>query len=223
MRNTANSQKGEATTPIVPAAHAGALARAAQALAAGRLVAFPTETVYGLGADAGSDQAVAGIFAPKGRPANNPLIVHVASLSAADTYGEFGATARALAQAFWPGGLTLVVPRRKTARLAAAVTAGLETVALRVPGHQIARDLIALAGVPVAAPSANRSGAVSPTRAAHVADVFGRRLAMVLDGGATTCGLESTIIGCAQTDDPATLLRPGALDRAAIEAILGYR
>ncbi|MHA1524689.1 MAG: L-threonylcarbamoyladenylate synthase [Alphaproteobacteria bacterium] len=221
MRNTANSNIDQPAPPIIGVGEAGAVARAASLLAAGKLVAFPTETVYGLGADASSDCAVDAIFSAKGRPAFNPLIVHVANLADAEKYGLFDATALALAAAFWPGGVTLVVPKRKEASLAKAVTAGLGTVALRVPGHRVARELITQAGVPVAAPSANRSGAVSPTLACHVAKSFGPQLAMVLDDGATRCGLESTIIASPEPGGAPTLLRPGAVARAAIEAVLG--
>lgn len=195
-----------------------ALAKAARHLAEGKLVAFPTETVYGLGADARSDEAVAGIFAAKGRPKFNPLIVHVENQAAAERYGVFDARAKALAQRFWPGALTLVVPRRADSDVSWLATAGLETIALRVPVHPIAQQLLKAFGGPLAAPSANRSGSVSATSAGHVAESLGDAVSLILDGGATTHGLESTIVGL---DGPASLLRPGAITRAEIEAVVG--
>ena len=188
-------------------------------LHAGELVAFPTETVYGLGADARNAAAVAGIFAAKGRPAFNPLIVHVADRAAAERLADFTADARALADRFWPGPLTLVLPRRDDAGLAAAATAGLPTVALRVPAHPLARRLLDAFAGPLAAPSANPSGAVSPTTAAHVRDGLAGRIAAVLDGGACPVGLESTIIGFEGATP--VLLRPGGLPAEAIAAALG--
>jgi L-threonylcarbamoyladenylate synthase len=194
--------------------------RAAVALLhAGELVAFPTETVYGLGADARNPRAVAGIFAAKGRPAFNPLIVHVADLAAAERLAAFTPEARALADRFWPGPLTLVLPRRPDAGLAEAVTAGLPTVALRVPAHPLARRLLDAFGGPLAAPSANPSGAVSPTTAAHVRDGLAGRIAAVLDGGPCPVGLESTILGFEGAT--AVLLRPGGLPAETIAAALG--
>lgn len=195
-----------------------ALAQAARLLAEGKLVAFPTETVYGLGADARSDEAVAGIFAAKGRPKFNPLIVHVESVAAAERYGVFDARAKALAARFWPGALTLVVPRVKDCDVSWLATAGLETIALRVPVHPIAQQLLKTFGGPLAAPSANRSGSVSATTARHVAESVGDAVALILDGGPTTHGLESTIVGLT---GGATLLRPGAITRAEIEAVVG--
>lgn len=195
-----------------------ALAKAARLLAEGKLVAFPTETVYGLGADARSDEAVAGIFAAKGRPKFNPLIVHVESLAAAERYGVFDARAKALAFRFWPGALTLVVPRRADCGVSWLATAGLETIALRVPVHSIAQQLLKTFGGPLAAPSANRSGSVSATTARHVAESLGDAVSLILDGGPTTHGLESTIVGL---DGGATLLRPGAITRDEIEAVVG--
>ena len=196
-----------------------AIAKAARLLAEGKLVAFPTETVYGLGADARNDEAVAAIFAAKGRPQFNPLIVHVDGLAEAERYGVFDARARALATRFWPGALTLVVPRTPSCSVSWLATAGLETIALRVPANVIARQLIAAFAGPVAAPSANRSGRVSATTAPHVAESLGVAVNLILDGGATTHGLESTIVGL--TDATATLLRPGAIARAEIEAVVG--
>ncbi|WP_102109162.1 L-threonylcarbamoyladenylate synthase [Oceaniglobus roseus] len=200
------------------AADDAGLAEAAGLLAAGRLVAFPTETVYGLGADARSDEATAAIFAAKNRPQTNPLIVHVESLDRARGLAEFPADALRLAEAFWPGPLTLVLPLKPGHGLAPRVTAGLGTVGLRVPGTDLARRLIAAAGTPVAAPSANPSGRVSPTSAAHVLQGLSGRIAAVLDGGPCAVGLESTIVGF---DPEPTLLRPGGLPSEAIEACLG--
>lgn len=183
-------------------------------------MAFPTETVYGLGANALEGRAVARIFEAKGRPRFNPLIVHVASLDEARAFGEFTAEAEALARAFWPGPLTLVLPRREGTGLSDLVSAGLPTVALRVPAHDGARALIAAAGVPVAAPSANRSGQVSATAAAHVEGDFGADVDMILDGGPCTAGIESSIV--ALTEDAApVLLRAGGVAREGLEDVLG--
>ncbi|HUF87077.1 MAG TPA: L-threonylcarbamoyladenylate synthase [Thermohalobaculum sp.] len=201
------------------AADAGGIARAAGLLRAGRLVAFPTETVYGLGADAGDGRAVAGIFAAKGRPRFNPLIVHVTDLAAAARLVVLPAPARRLAEAFWPGPLTLVAPMRDGAGVAGLVTAGLPTLAVRVPAHPLAQALLAAFGGPVAAPSANRSGQLSPTTAAHVIAALGGRIAAVLDGGPCPVGLESSIIGFA--GERAVLLRPGGLPVEALEGALG--
>ncbi len=206
------------TTEIL-APDAAGIARAAALLRAGRLVAFPTETVYGLGADARDGRAVAGIFAAKGRPRFNPLIVHVTGLEAARRLADLPAPALRLAAAFWPGPLTLVAPLRPGAGIADLVTAGLPTLAVRVPAHPLARKLLAAFGGPVAAPSANPSGAVSPTTAAHVAGALGGRIAAVLDGGACPVGLESTIVGFEGAR--AVLLRPGGLPVEAIEQALG--
>lgn len=192
------------------------IARAAAHLVAGRLVALPTETVYGLAGDATSGEAVARIFEAKGRPAFNPLIVHVADLDAALRLAEFDGTSRRLAEAFWPGPLTLVVPLRKGA-VSPLVTAGGDSVAIRVPDHPLARAVIEAAGVPLAAPSANPSGRISPTTAGHVMAGLKGRIAAVLDGGPAGLGLESTIIG----GDPLRLLRPGGLPVEALEAALG--
>lgn len=196
-----------------------AIAEAAGVIRAGGVVGIPTETVYGLGADATSDRAVAGIFAAKERPQFNPLICHVSDLQAARELGEFSESAQQLAQKFWPGGLTLVVPRTKDCRASLLVSAGLDTIALRVPAHPIAQALIAQAGVLIAAPSANRSGEVSPTTAQHVADSLGERVELILDGGPARLGLESTVVGF--IDGRAALLRPGAIAREAIEAVVG--
>ncbi len=192
---------------------------AAAMLGAGQLVAFPTETVYGLGADARASRAVAGIFAAKGRPRFNPLIVHVADQAAAEQLAEFSPQAKALAAAFWPGALTLVLPRRADSGLADLVTAGLDSVALRVPDHPLAQTLLRAFGGPIAAPSANPSGRISATLADHVIQGLGGRIAAVLDGGATGVGIESTIVGL--TEGPACLLRPGGLPVDTIEQVLG--
>lgn len=200
-------------------ADAFGIARAAALLRAGRLVAFPTETVYGLGADARNAVAVAGIFAAKGRPRFNPLIVHVADAAAARAIAVFDHRAERLASAFWPGALTLVLPLRGGSGIADLVTAGGASVAVRVPDHPVAQALLAAFGGPLAAPSANPSGRVSPTTAAHVLDGLAGRIAAVLDGGPCPVGLESTILGL--TGPEARLLRPGGLPAEAIEAALG--
>jgi len=195
-----------------------AIAAAARCLSAGGLVAFPTETVYGLGADAASGNAVARLYAAKGRPAFNPLIAHVADAQSARRLGTFNADAERLAAAFWPGPLTLVLPRRPDCPVSDLALAGLDSVAVRVPAHPIAHALLEAFGGPVVAPSANHSGHVSPTSAAHVlADLRGR-IDMVIDGGPCTVGMESTIVACL---DRPTLLRPGGLAREAIERVLG--
>jgi L-threonylcarbamoyladenylate synthase len=195
------------------------IAEAARLLAGGRLVAFPTETVYGLGADATHGEAVAAIFAAKGRPRFNPLIVHVADIGAARQQGVFNPLAEKLAAAFWPGPLTLVLPRRADASVSLLVSAGLDSVALRVPSHPLAQALLAAVQRPLAAPSANASGRITATSAAHVAQELGNRVDLILDGGATPLGLESTVIGFDGTQ--AVLLRPGAIAREEIEAITG--
>lgn len=205
--------------PIVPATqdvldHAGRLIRS------GGLVAFPTETVYGLGADATNGEAVAGIFAAKGRPSFNPLIVHVPDLAAAEELGSFGPEARALAARFWPGPLTLVVARKHACTVADLATAGLSTIALRVPNHSVARALLKAAGRPIAAPSANRSGHVSPTAARHVESDLRERVAMIIDGGATVHGVESTVVDA--SGPRLTLLRPGAVTQEDLERVAGY-
>jgi L-threonylcarbamoyladenylate synthase len=197
-----------------------AVARAAALIRQGKLVAFPTETVYGLGADATSDHAVARIYSAKRRPSFNPLICHVCDQAAAQREGLFSEPAQALADAFWPGPLTLVVPAAPSTSVCALARAGLATIGLRVPAHAVASQLVQMVGRPIAAPSANRSGAVSATTAAHVLADFGRQVDMVLDGGATTIGLESTIVACDR--DGVRVLRPGGISREAIEAALGH-
>lgn len=205
-------------TRRLPADAAG-IAAAAQALREGGLVAFPTETVYGLGADARNGPAVAGIFAAKGRPHFNPLICHYASGGEVAEDVLLPAEARQLAEKFWPGALTLVLPRRPESRIAQLAGAGLETLAVRVPAHPLAQALLAATGRPVAAPSANRSGQVSPTTAEHVLDGLAGRIALVLDGGPTPLGLESTVLDL--TGSPPVLLRPGGVPIEAIEAVIG--
>lgn len=207
------------TAAVVRPATSEAIAAAAVLIRAGRLVAFPTETVYGLGADAGNEQAVAAIFAAKGRPRFNPLIVHVPDLAAAAALAVLDARARRLAEAFWPGPLTLVLPRRAGARLSLLVSAGLDTVALRAPGDPVAQALLAAAAVPIAAPSANRSGTISPTRAEHVAAGSIGDVAMILDGGPCRIGIESTVLDLSR--EPAAILRPGGVTAAAIAAVIG--
>ncbi|HEY1537912.1 MAG TPA: L-threonylcarbamoyladenylate synthase, partial [Solirubrobacteraceae bacterium] len=197
---------------------AGAVEAAARILGAGGLVAFPTETVYGLGADATNAAAVAKLYAAKGRPAFNPLISHVAEAAAARALARFDAAAETLAAAFWPGPLTLVLPKAPSCPVAELATAGLDSLAVRMPAHPVARALIAALGRPVVAPSANRSGHVSPTTAAHVLADLGERIDLVLDGGPARVGVESTILAC--LDGDVTLLRPGGLPRDAIERAL---
>lgn len=202
------------------AADADGIARAAELLRAGRLVAVPTETVYGLAARADSEAAVAEIFRAKGRPDFNPLIVHVASLEQARTLAGFDARAEALAARFWPGPLTLVLRARRDSAVVPAVTAGLDTVALRMPDHPAMRRLLDLAGVPLAAPSANRSGAISPTTPEHVARSLGPAVAAILDGGACTRGVESTIVALREGGGW-HLLRPGPIPQEELARVLG--
>ena len=204
---------------VIRPASVEAIAEAGRMLRDGRLVAFPTETVYGLGADATNARAVAEIFAAKGRPSFNPLIVHVGSRDAAAAVADFSPLAMQLADAFWPGPLTLVARRIPSAGIADLVTAGLETVAVRVPAHPVALALLDAAAVPLAAPSANRSGHVSPTRAAHVETDLGDRVAMILDGGASKHGVESTVVDV--TGDAPRLLRLGSVTATDIERVTG--
>lgn len=192
---------------------------AVKALAKGLLVAFPTETVYGLGADATDDKAVAAVFAAKGRPSFNPLISHVASLAEAEALGEFQPLARTLAEAFWPGPLTIVVPRKPGCPVSLLASAGLPSIALRVPRHPLALALLRAFGKPVVAPSANPSGRISPTTAAHVAAGLGASVAMILDGGPCAIGLESTVVSF--TSGTPQILRPGGVTRQDIARVLG--
>lgn len=205
------------TTQILKTDQGGVHAAAA-ILQNGGLVAFATETVYGLGADARNGRAVARVFQAKERPAFNPLIVHVATLEMAQNIAEFNDTALRLATVFWPGPLTLVLPLRRDAGLSPLVTAGLDTIGLRLPEHGVARDLLSRFGGPVAAPSANPSGKISPTTARHVADGLAGKIDAILDAGPCSVGLESTIIAL---DPVPTLLRPGGLPIEAIERCLG--
>jgi L-threonylcarbamoyladenylate synthase len=203
---------------IAPAG-AAAIARAAALLRAGRLVAFPTETVYGLGGDATNDDAVAGIFAAKARPRFNPLIVHVHELPEAEALAVFNSPARHAAARFWPGPLTLVLPRQPSVALSLLASAGLDTVAIRVPAHPVTQALLREAGRPIAAPSANRSGRVSPTSATHVAEDLGDDVAMILDDGPTPVGLESTVLDL--SGKAPALLRPGAVAFEVLTELLG--
>ena len=204
-------------TQILPAGEA-AVAAAARTLAEGGLVAFPTETVYGLGADATNPAAVARIYQAKGRPAFNPLIAHVGDIAAARKIARFDAPATALAEAFWPGPLTLVLPKTPNCAVADLATAGLDTVAIRIPAHPVARDILRAFGGPVVAPSANLSGHVSPTTATHVQSDLAGRIELIVDGGPVAVGVESTVVGCF---DAPMLLRPGGVPRAEIERVLG--
>jgi len=198
-----------------------AIKQAAEALVRGDIVAFPTETVYGLGANALDARAVAKVFAAKGRSSSKPLVVLVPDLAKAEDFANVNATARKLAQAFWPGPLTLVLPKRQDCPLAEGVNAGLNSIAVRAPDHDVAQMLLAAAGLPIVAPSANRSGKQSPKTAAQVEAELGDRPAMILDGGPSPLGRESTIVSLAGSAP--TLLRQGALPREAIEDILGQR
>ena len=198
---------------------AEALSRAAAAIGAGELVAFPTETVYGLGADALNETAVARVFEAKGRPRFNPLIVHVARLEEAMRLGRFSAEARLLAERFWPGPLTLVVPQAAACPVSFLASAGLDSIALRMPAHPLARVLIEAAGRPLVGPSANPSGRLSPTTADDVMHGLGGRIALVLDGGPCPVGVESTVVSC--LSERPVLLRPGGLPRETIEEALG--
>ena len=197
----------------------GSIEEAARLIREGELVAFPTETVYGLGGDATNERAVAKIFEAKGRPQFNPLISHVLDVGEAKHLVRWSQLADKLTAQFWPGPLTLVLPRAQDSPVALLATAGLDTVAVRAPAHFMARDLIRAAGRPIAAPSANRSGAVSPTRAEHVAESLGDRVKLILDGGPCTVGLESTVLDLSGSTP--TLLRPGGATREAIETAIG--
>ena len=204
-------------TQILPANDA-AVASAAQCLKQGGLVAFPTETVYGLGADATNAGAIARLYEAKGRPLFNPLIATVGDIAAAITIARFDATATRLAETFWPGPLTLVLPKTDDCPVADLATAGLDTIAVRVPAHPVARAILRAFSGPVVAPSANLSGHVSPTTAAHVQSDLSGRIDLIIDGGAVMVGVESTIVGCFDTP---MLLRPGGLPREEIERALG--
>lgn len=196
------------------------IADAAQALREGKLVAFPTETVYGLGADATNGEAVARVYAAKGRPSFNPLIAHVPDAEQAFALGEFTPEAKALAVAFWPGPLSLVVPRAASCPVSLLASSGLDSIAIRVPAHAVARDLLKATGRPVVAPSANPSGKISPTTADHVRRHLKDKVAMVLDGGRCRVGVESTVVSF--LEDGPKLLRHGGIPRAEIEKVLGH-
>ncbi len=213
-------QERHQDTKIRPA-DAATVAKAAELLRQGQLVAFPTETVYGLGADATNGAAVASIFAAKGRPQFNPLIVHVKDLETARSLGAFSSKALKLAAAFWPGPLTLVVNRHPQSAISHLVSAGLDTLALRVPDHPVARALLEASKLAIAAPSANRSGRVSSTRAEHVAQDLAGSVALILDGGPTAHGLESTVVDV--TGDQVLMLRPGAVPLETLEAVVGEK
>lgn len=197
------------------------IALAANALLDGDLVAFPTETVYGLGALATNDRSVARIFACKGRPSYNPLIAHVADRASAGIFAKFDERASLLAEAFWPGPLTLVLELKVHSAISRMVTAGLDTIAVRVPGHPVAQALLRRVELPIAAPSANTSSGISPTRAQHVEQSLGDGFDYLLDGGQATMGLESTVIDLSDNAQPGVLLRPGSLPTAKIEALIG--
>jgi L-threonylcarbamoyladenylate synthase len=223
LRERGNTHKFAPVDPnananIVPATPR-AIARAADLLRDGELVAFPTETVYGLGGDATDDRAAARIFDAKGRPRFNPLIVHVPGLAEAEAIAIFGERARRIARHFWPGPLTLVLPRRAESDISLLACAGLDTVAVRAPSHPVARALLRAAGLPLAAPSANRSGQISPTSASHVAAELGERVALILDGGDCPIGLESTVLDL--TGGTPALLRPGGTPLEELARLVG--
>ncbi|WP_158044734.1 L-threonylcarbamoyladenylate synthase [Skermanella pratensis] len=220
MNSTDSPQRDspQRTPELVPPSDAN-IARAADMLRAGELVAFPTETVYGLGADATDDRAVARIFEAKGRPRFNPLIVHVPDQASAEAIVRFDERAERLAETLWPGPLTLVLPRRPDSPLSLLVSAGLDSVAVRFPAHPVARALLKAAGRPVAAPSANRSGAVSPTTPLHVAESLGARVGLILAAGRCAVGVESTVLDL--TGEAPVLLRPGGVIAEDLEALLG--
>ena len=212
-----DTRRTAATDPVI--ANAENIDAAARLLIAGNLVAFPTETVYGLGADASNDRAVAAIFEAKGRPRFNPLIVHVDGVAAARAQVAFDRRAEMLAERFWPGALSLVLPRRPDCNVSLLASAGLDSLAVRVPYHPVAQALLAACRRPVAAPSANASGKVSPTTAAHVAASLGSRVAMILDGGPCPIGIESTVLDL--TGPAPVLLRPGGVTIEALAEVIG--
>lgn len=214
----ARPRSSHTSTRRLPAS-SEAILEAARVLAEGGLVAFPTETVYGLGADASNDEAIAALYAAKGRPAFNPLIAHVVDAEQAEQFARLDGRARALVLAFWPGPLTLIAPAAPDCGVSLTARAGLQSLALRAPAHPIAQSLLRALGRPIVAPSANRSGAVSPTEADHVLADLDGQIDLILDGGATRVGVESTIVSC--LDERVRLLRPGGVPRDAIEAVLG--
>ena len=207
------------TQPTIAPVTDASIAKAAELLREGRLVAFPTETVYGLGADATNDKAVAAIYAAKGRPEFNPLIVHVSDMSALDNLVEWNDTARLLATQYWPGPLTLVLPRKKDAPVSLLVSAGMDTLAVRVPSHPVAQKLLRVVGLPIAAPSANVSGKLSPTTPVHVAESLGSKVDLILAGGKAQIGLESTVLNL--TSPVPSILRPGGITKEQLEKLLG--
>lgn len=207
------------SSPRILQACAEAISESAKTLQSGGLVAFPTETVYGLGADARNASAVARIFAAKGRPGFNPLIVHVPDMDSASEYVPFDSRARAAACAFWPGPLTLILPRRTECAISDLASAGLSTVAIRVPAHPVALALLKESGVPIAAPSANRSGSLSPTAPIHVAESLGGAVDLILAAGPCAVGLESTVLDLSGTVP--VIARPGAIMAADLESVLG--
>lgn len=213
------SASPEIIRPVAPMTVLRAISRAKDMILAGEAVAIPTETVYGLAADATNDRAVARIFEAKGRPSFNPLIIHVADIGMARRYVDFPPLAEKLAAAFWPGPLTLVLPRRKDCGISHLASAGLDTLAVRAPKSVFAQGLIKESGKPLAAPSANRSGSISPTTAEHVRDSLGDRVRLILDGGPCSVGVESTIVKI--DGDRAILLRPGGVPRNEIERVIG--
>jgi L-threonylcarbamoyladenylate synthase len=204
---------------MIEAASTDVIAKAASLLRAGELVAFPTETVYGLGADATSDDAVARIFDAKMRPTFNPLIVHVPNLEEAYRLVDFNPTAERLAKAFWPGALSLVLPRKANSSISLLASAGLDTIAIRVPAQSTAQAILTSAGVPVAAPSANASGRISPTTAEHVAESLGNAVSLIVDDGPCPIGVESTVVDC--SSETPVILRPGGITTEQIEAVIG--
>ncbi len=201
-------------------ANDASIALGAELLRQGKVVAFPTETVYGLGADATSDRAIATIYAVKNRPTFNPLIVHVSSVQDAASLVEVNATALRLMERFWPGPLTLVLPRKSNSPISLLASAGLDSIAIRQPDHPVALALIRQAGRPIAAPSANRSGSISPTLARHVLDSLGQSVDLILEGGACRVGVESTVL---DLTGPPTILRPGGIDTQSLESALGQK
>jgi L-threonylcarbamoyladenylate synthase len=219
LQKRSSAKSDAVVAAVISPVTSKSIARAAELLRAGRLVAFPTETVYGLGADATNEHAVARIFAAKARPRFNPLIVHVTGLAEAEALAVFDDRARRVATRFWPGPLTLVLPRRSGCGVSLLACAGLDTVAIRAPAHPVAQTLLRETGRPIAAPSANRSGRVSPTEAAHVAEELGPRVALILDGGRTPLGLESTVLDLSAA--AVALLRPGAATLEQLTELLG--
>lgn len=206
------------TNNILPA-NTENISKAADLLRAGKLVAFPTETVYGLGADATNDRAVAAIYAAKGRPQINPLIIHVADVKALHDLVEWNETAQSLATQFWPGPLTLVLPRKQNSPVSLLASAGMNTLAVRIPSHPVARELLEAVGRPIAAPSANASGKLSPTTPIHVAESLGDKVDLILAGGKSQIGVESTVLNL--TSAKPTILRPGGITKEQLEKILG--